>query len=207
MDSVRQHSKCEKLLWASSNHDLEHALNNSDVEYDVAMFAGWSTPPDEWTTKKILMVTEHPATSDRYTPGSPLQNQILDGIRYTKHRIVRMGYPELDPHLWSHQVNMDLTGNMSYILNQMEWTSKHLFNMFMDDFPNIEWKNWPTVTPDMHMKRRTPGDSVLSKEQLSKMTSQQLFDFIRCLEDPYPNACFEDEHGVVYFNKATFKAK
>ena len=37
------------------------------------------------------------------------------------------------------------------------------------------------------------------------MNTEELYNFIRCLEDPYPNAFIEDEVGTISFKKVAFK--
>jgi len=39
------------------------------------------------------------------------------------------------------------------------------------------------------------------------MNTEQLYNFFRCLEDPYPNGYIEDEKGKLYINKVSFKQK
>ncbi|GIR96779.1 hypothetical protein CM15mP99_4140 [bacterium] len=52
-------------------------------------------------------------------------------------------------------------------------------------------------------KKRTPHDSKLSKKDLISLSARELYNFIRCLEDPYPNAYIEDETGRMLLKKVT----
>ena len=52
--------------------------------------------------------------------------------------------------------------------------------------------------------KRTPRDSKLSKKDLISLSARELYNFIRCLEDPYPNAYIEDETGRMPLKKVTF---
>lgn len=209
LPTVAKHPRVSEVRHAEDNDELEYLLNTWP-EASIVLFAGWSTPPTQElfeTFDKVPMFTEHPAASDRYTPGTPLQNQILDGIKFTKHRLVQVGYPELSLRRYSHEVDMDLSGNMDDILFQMEATSKTLFNMFLDSYPNIEWKEWPAVDEKDQVARRVPAQSQLMWSEVGSFTTKQLFDKIRCLESPYPNAYLEDEHGKIYFERVRYEAK
>jgi hypothetical protein len=74
--------------------------------------------------------------------------------------------------------------------------------MFLDDYPNkIVWKQWPEET--IVRPKRTPSDSEI--KNISGMTAREIYDFIRGLEDPYPNAFIRDETGTVYFKNVEFK--
>jgi hypothetical protein len=204
LPTIQKHPRVNRVVHVKDNSRL-YELISSDDKWDIVLFAGWSTPPDEWATKKIPMFSEHPATSDRYSPGTPLQNQILDGISKTKHRLVKVGYPELSERKWSHEVDMDLSGNMSDILFQMEATSHVLFNRFLDEYPNISMNVWDELPESEQVPRRIPVQSRIDKEELLNMTARDLYDRMRCLEDPYPNAYFQDETGRIYFRLVSFK--
>ena len=39
------------------------------------------------------------------------------------------------------------------------------------------------------------------------MSTKELYNLIRALEYPYPNVNIEDEEGILFFNKVTFKEK
>ena len=209
IDVIRRHPKISSAIHVVNNDELEKALIQTKTDpVDMVLFVGWSSPPpEELVNMGVPMFSEHPATSDRYSPGTPLQNQILDGKKFTKHRIVKVGFPELAPRQWSHEVDMDLTGNMDDILFQMDATARQIFNMFLDDFPSIDWKTWEEVAPEDQAARRVPDQSRISKEDFSSLTTERLYDVIRCLESPYPNAYLEDETGYLYFERVRFKKK
>jgi hypothetical protein len=44
-------------------------------------------------------------------------------------------------------------------------------------------------------KRRTPDQSLISREDLQNKNLLELYDIIRGLTDPYPNAYLEDKNG------------
>ena len=207
--AIRKHPRVHELVHVTSNEQLWPEISTSASRRpDLVLFCGWSSPPPEhFVNSGVPMVSEHPATSDRYSPGTPLQNQILDGLAYTKHRIVKVGFPELAPRQWSHEVDMGLGGNMDDILFQMEATSVLLFNQFLDAYPAIVWKEWPELPIDQQVPRRVPDQSRLAKNEFESLSTKQLYDRIRCLEDPYPNAYIEDAHGRLYFQRVLFKAK
>jgi hypothetical protein len=206
LTTIEKHPRVNNVVHVKDNETLYEILRSpSRRDWDIVLFAGWSSPPDEWATKEIPMLSEHPATSDRYSPGTPIQNQILDGISATKHRLVKVGYPELSERKWSHEVDMDLSGNMDDILFQMECTSRVLFNRFLDDYPGISWNVWDELPESDQVPRRVPIQSKMQKEDFTRMSAREIYDLIRCLEDPYPNAYIEDESGKLYFKRVSFK--
>ena len=91
------------------------------------------------------------------------------------------------------------------ILEQMTVTSKVLFRRYLDDYPNIEWKKWPAE--EIVRKKREPNDSYIKKEDISGMNTQELYNFFRCLESPYPNGAIEDEYGTLFIERVRFLKK
>lgn len=210
------HPHVKKMLWAQSQEELIELMAQHAHEIDLVLLCGWSWPPEEWMVNSgVPIVSEHPAASDRYSPGTPLQNQILDGLTTTKHRIVKVGFPELSSRLYSHEVDMSLEGNMDEILDRMRTTSIQLFDAFLREYPRVSWKQWPAVMPELQASRR--ADSSLSDitaelshdgiKGLLSFTTQALYDKIRCLGAPYPNAYVEDETGRLYFEKVRFEPR
>ena len=208
LPTIEKHPNVTSVRHVTSNEEL-YAIMQSLVgkNYEAVLFCGWSSPPNKWSVDAIPMFTEHPATSDLFSEGTPLQNQVLNGIRYSKHRLVKVGYPELSLRQFSHEVDIDLSGNMDDITNQMESTSKMLFNQFLDVYPNVDWKEWPVEPETSWYKKRVPDDSKVTKEMLAKLSTEELYDLFRVLESPYPNAYLEDDKGRLYFNKVSFKRK
>lgn len=204
--TVIKHPSVGHVKHIQNNVELYDTLN-SNHDFDLVLFCGWSSAPDEWAVNSIPMFTEHPATSDLFSEGTPIQNQILQGIKYSKHRLVKVGYPELSYRQYSHEVDIDLSGNMCDIVDQMRSTSIMLFNQFLDEYPDVTWHEWPAIPQNEQYEKRKPIDGQLTKEKLLSMTTKQMYDFFRMLEDPYPNACLEDEYGKLYFNKVSFKRK
>ena len=39
------------------------------------------------------------------------------------------------------------------------------------------------------------------------MDTEQMYNFFRCLEDPYPNGYIEDEKGCLYIERVKYKKK
>jgi hypothetical protein len=204
--SIKKHPRVHESVLCSTHQELLCLdLNN----YDLIISCGWSDELGEDVTSKVEAIGVHCAELDRYSYGSPLQLQIIDGINRTKHRIFSFTFDNSSERahthnrLFSHEVDLDLSGNMSDVLIQMTSTSIVLFNRFLDDFPNITWKEWPAES--IVRPKRNPIDSRLKKDDLLKMNTEELFNFFRCLEYPYPNGYIEDEKGKLYIKLVEFK--
>lgn len=206
--ALKKHPKVSEIVLCKTNEELIQL----DLEkFDLIISCGWSEELGKDVTSNIKAIGVHCAELDRYSYGTPIQLQIIDGITKSKHRIFSFTYDEnsnrahTHNRLYSHEVDLDLTGNMDDILEQMTVTSKALFNMYLNDYPNIEWREWPAE--EIVRPKRKPEDSCLTKEQFIKMDTEQLYNFFRCLEEPYPNGYIEDEKGRLFIQKVEYKLK
>ena len=206
--AIERHPKVQFSILCKTQNELEK-LNL--IDYDLIISCGWSEEIGNDTLSKIEAIGVHCAELDRYSYGSPIQLQIIDGLTRTKHRVFSFTYDEDSPRahthncLYSHEVDLDFSGNMEDILEQMTVTSKVLFRRYLDDYPNISWQKWPSE--EIIREKREPKDSVLSKEDFNNMNTEELYNFFRCLEAPYPNGCIEDEKGVLYIEKVKYLKK
>ncbi|MFT5249099.1 MAG: methionyl-tRNA formyltransferase [bacterium] len=204
-ESIQRHPNIHFSILCKTQVELEKLDLN---DFDLIISCGWSEELGEEILSKIKAIGVHCAELDRYSYGSPIQLQIIDGITRTKHRVFSFTYeadsPRAHTHncLFSHEVDLDLSGNMLDILEQMTVTSKVLFRRYLDDYPNIEWKKWPAEK--IIRKKREPKDSYITKEDISAMNTEELYNFFRCLESPYPNGAIEDEHGTLFIEKVRF---
>lgn len=209
LKDIQHHPKISEIHHVSSIEELETFVANlpDNHDYAMVMLCGWSWQVSQETLAKIPVISEHPAYLDEYSLGTPLQNQIVDGISITSHRVVKIGYPELGAREYSakHEVDMSLSGNMDDILDRMWRTSYEIYSKFLDDWPHVIWSQWPKA--EGYRAPRKPRDSRLTREELSCLSTQRLYDHIRMLGVPYPNAFIEDDDGILYFERVSFKSK
>jgi len=206
--SVERHPDVQFSVLCRTQEELEKLDLN---DFNLIISCGWSEELGKEILSKIKAIGVHCAELDRYSYGSPIQLQIIDGITRTKHRIFNFTYDANSPRahthncLYSHEVDLDLSGNMADILEQMTVTSKVLFRRYLDDYPNIIWQKWPSE--EIIREKREPEDSILSKEDFNNMNTEELYNFFRCLEAPYPNGAIEDEKGVLFIEKVKYLKK
>ena len=206
--SVEKHPKVSKIVLCKTQNEF---LELNIKKYDLIVTCGWSDELGQEIAECIDAIGVHCAELDRYSYGTPLQLQIMDGITQTKHRIFSFTYDEASKRahthnrMYSHEVDLDLSGNMEDILEQMTATSKVLFNRFLDDYPDVTWKKWPSEK--LIREKRKPEDSRLTRKEFEQMDTEQLYNFFRCLEAPYPNGYLEDEAGQLFISQVRFKKK
>lgn len=209
---VQNHTRVSEVRHVSSNEELARVVAAEGQNFDFVLLCGWSGQPHASVIDSIPVFSEHPITgnpslTDVYSLGTPLQAQIQDGIKTVKHRLVKVSFPELELRQYCHEVDMSLAGGMDDILDQMRATAISLYDQFLNDYPAVQWTQWPAVPQEQMRTPRVPSDSRLSKEELSTMSTSKLYDFCRMLEGPYPRAHIEDDDGILTIEKVSYKSK
>lgn len=206
---IKNHPKVQESVLCITIDEI-YKLNLAD--YDLLVTVGLSNRIENNVYDRIPTIGLHCAELDRYSYGSPIQLQVIDGITKTKHRIFKLtsgGEESQRSHAhtreYAHEVDLFLHGGMAEIFEQLYYTSINLINEFLDDYPTIVWKQWPEEST-VRIPRK-PEDSKLTQDELARMSTKDLYNLIRALEDPYPNIYIEDEEGTLYFNKVSFKQK
>ena len=155
-----------------------------DFKPDLVLFYGWSwiIPADLLVRHTCLML--HPSPLPRYRGGSPIQNQIIEGETNSKVSLFVMT-AELDAGDIVGQHDLSLAGTLDDIFNRMEESGVELTRYLLE--------HGITRVPQDHAaatfcKRRTPSDSEITPEELTTKSAEYLYNKIRMLADPYPNA-------------------
>jgi methionyl-tRNA formyltransferase len=84
--------------------------------------------------------------------------------------------------------------SMEEIFDNIIKSSIKLLNAFFSIYPNIQPET-QNIAKGSYFKRRKPEESKIILEDFKNMTLLEMYNFIRCLTDPYPNAYIEDTNG------------
>jgi methionyl-tRNA formyltransferase len=210
---------CGYRVWANSIFDIIEKHDNVCVkkiirtieEYkefeeqlitdiDLIIFIGWSWIIPDYFTERYLCLGIHPSDLPQYRGGSPIQNQIINGIIESKVSLITLSSKLDAGDIWMKE-DLSLIGDsIDKIFDNIVQSSVTLLNIFFSLYPNIHPQMQDTSSGS-YFKRRKPEDSKLNLDDFNKMTLQEVYNFIRSLTDPYPNAFIEDNDG----NKLVFK--
>lgn len=181
------------------------------AKWDVILGVGWSwkVPADIVNSNAVVGV--HPSDLPKYAGGSPIQNQILDGIEETNATLFRFN-EQFDKGEIADKEPISLKGHLHEILENIACASVIMLHRFLKQFPNNVYA--PQKGRGKSVKRLKPADSQLPNpirfdqfNEEHEMTCKELWDFIRCREDPYPNAYFEDDTGKLIIKWVEFEPK
>jgi methionyl-tRNA formyltransferase len=169
------------------NNNLKDNITNFNP--DIIFFIGWSwIIPDE-IINKYNSICIHPSKLPKYRGGSPIQNQIIDGIDTSALTLFKMN-SSLDAGDILFQKELSLEGDLEDILTRIESTSIELINITTNTLNSNKQLVYSKQDESQatYCKRRKPEDSEITIHDLQNQTAKQIHDKVRCLQEPYPNA-------------------
>lgn len=170
-----------ELIQSQNEFDQKIDLFNDN---DIFFFIGWSWIISNDIVKKFNCICMHPSPLPKYRGGSPIQNQIINGESISAVTFFRMT-EKLDAGNILWQKSFSLKNN----LNDINLRIKTLtFSGIIDIINNNYNERTQDETQVTYFKRRTPEQSEILLSDIQQNNAKQLYDKIRCLQDPYPNA-------------------
>jgi len=177
------------LIFRSKLQYNEDALR--DFNPDLILFYGWSWFVVETLLHDYTCLMLHPSPLPKYRGGSPIQNQIIAGEKESKVSIFIMN-GEIDAGDLVGQEDISLEGTLDSIFKQIEVVGVRLTLKVIGDGINSEPQNHNNAT---YCKRRNKTDSEITLEELAESTAEFLYNKIRMLATPYPNAYIKTNDG------------
>ena len=169
------------------------------INPSIIFFPDWSWKVPEKIVKNFKCVCFHEAPLPKFRGGSPLQNQIIRGKTKTKTTAFIMN-EEIDAGNIILQKDLSLEGSIQEIYSRMYKNDYSLIlKIIKGEYKERKQSGKPTF-----YKRRKPKDSELKNLNHSK---KYLYNFIRMLEDPYPNAYVIIGKQKIIFKKAFYNDK
>jgi len=188
-DRLAQSNDHTYLIWRNKSDFSEDALRRFNP--DLVLFYGWSWFIPESLIQEYKCLMLHPSPLPRYRGGSPIQNQIIAGEKDSKVSIFIMN-GEMDSGDIVAQEYLSLEGSILEIFSRMVDTGERLSL----DILNNGLKPVPQEHNEATFyKRRQPEESEITIEELKNCSAEYLFNKIRMLADPYPNAFIKTSDG------------
>jgi methionyl-tRNA formyltransferase len=171
-------------------------------EYDAIFFIGWSWIIDCKIINSTPCVCLHPSPLPKYRGGSPLQHQIINGEDASAVTLFIMD-DELDhgPVVWQEQFS--LSGNLSDIFARITNLGTRGIKSICDDLDFIK-RTEQNHAESTLFRRRKPSDSEITLQDFSAHTAKSIYNKVRALQDPYPNAYIVCEDGTKLFIKDAY---
>lgn len=182
-------SQHQFLIWKTKSEFDEFKLKQ--FKPDLILWYGWSWIVEDEFVKNYESVMLHPTPLPKYRGGSPIQNQIINGEKLGAVTLFRMN-EGLDKGDIYQQLPMSLEGSLKEIFQRIS-------NLGFSATCNIIEGNFNLMPQDSsqatYFKRRSPADSEITFEELQNKPAEYLYNKIRMLSDPYPNAYLKTSDG------------
>lgn len=207
IDKIKGSKNIHNFILLKSPEEFEKFSCLEDSKNKVIIAIGWSWILPKKFTEENLCLGIHPSDLPNFRGGSPLQNQIINGLVASKVTIFQLT-SELDAgKIWGKE-DLCLEGDsFSEIEINLVKSSVKLLRKFFDKFPNIK-PEIQNISEGSYYKRRLPEDSKIDIKDFKKHGLKKIYDKIRCLTDPYPNAYIEDSKGnKLYFKQIEYQVK
>lgn len=185
-----------KILITSNNYDFLESYKP-----DVVFFVGWSDLIPESIINKFECLCIHPSKLPEYRGGSPIQNQIIDGVVDSAVTLFKMDN-KIDHGPIYKQLTLNLNGTLDQIFFDMIDRSVRMVDEYVEGklYPIEQDHNKATFC-----KRRKPEMSEITLDEIQNSTAKQLSDKIRSLQNPYPNPYIKCKNGEkLYLIKAKY---
>ena len=196
------HSRLKlKMTIVDSNKELINLLSKNSYEH--IFLVGWSSIIPDYILQKSNFYCVHPSELPYYRGGSPIQHQILDGLKSSYVTLFKIE-GELDSGPIFSKQQISLEGEINDVLTNIANASTILINNFIDAYINNNLIFTPQNEEQKTLfKRRKPEESEITINEIENNSAEFIYNKIRCLQDPYPNAFLTCKDGKkVYILKA-----
>ena len=152
------------------------------IQPDIILFYGWSDYIPESIFSKWECLMLHPSCLPKYRGGSPIQNQIQDGVIMSCVSIFKISKGIDSGNIYG-QSPLELSGNLNDIFERMITVGFQLTCKILEN-------NHTIVEQDDSQATIVSEESLVKGgyyQRLQQMSAQQLYDKVRMLNsDSYP---------------------
>ena len=175
--------KKNKVYFHFTKTGLDKKILN--ISPKIILFYGWSWKIEKNIFSKYNCFMLHPSPLPKFRGGSPLQNQIVRGKKISAVTIFKIN-EILDGGDIYYQKKFSLEGDLSQIFNRIiKLGIKGTQKIISSKKLKIKKQNHKVSSI---YKRRKPSQSEITINEIKTKSSEYIYNKIRMLDDPYPNA-------------------
>ena len=172
------------------------------IKPNIIFFIHWSKKIPKNIFNRFTCIQFHCSDLPKFRGGSPIQNQILKGVKNTKISAFKVN-SKIDAGDICLKKNFVLNGSANEIYVRMEKLAIIMINTIINKKKLIFTKQSGKIT---YYKRRKPEDSNL--RFVKKNNLKNVYDFIRMLDAKgYPEAFMKLNKFKIVFKNAEYKKK
>ena len=196
-----------KEIYHNVSRDIECSLIESRLQLknsassfgknDKIFFLGWSWKVPIKLINNFDCICLHPSPLPKYRGGSPIQHQILNNESVSAVTYFKMN-EILDSGPIIFQEQLSLNGSLNEVFNRISEIGRVGLLSIVQGSTSCVIQDEEEST---FYKRRTPEQSEMKLSDFSEKTAEFLYNKIRALQDPYPNAFIICADGKKIFIK------
>lgn len=194
-NEVNEWADCILIKTAKDLEDISSTFSESDKIF----FIGWSWIVSDKIIKKYECICMHPSPLPKYRGGSPIQHQIINGERLSAVTFFKMT-DKLDAGEIIFRLPMSLEGELKDVTNRMIPLVITSIFYILNNKLQGQLQDEEEAT---YFKRRKPIESEIKYDDIKNKTAEQLYNKIRSLQDPYPNAYIVCKDGKKLYLKTS----
>lgn len=191
------------VLEGKNQETLQAALRRHDI--DTVCFYGWSWFVKDPVLSEYTCLCLHPSPLPKYRGGSPIQHQLVAGETDSAVSIIKMSEGVDDGDIYT-QIPIPLLGYLPEILDGIVQAGVRGTEQYIEDLIN----NCARFTPQANLeefpplKRRTPADGEIHVQRAAEQTYTEIYNLVRGLQSPYPNAFIVQDNVIVHIEQIQF---
>lgn len=194
---ILSRNDCDK--WIFINDKDYQPIENQDSETTIIFFLHWNYIIPKRIYQTYQCINLHTSNLPDGKGGSPIQNQIMNEIRFTYVNALRMSDKGLDAGPIYNRQAISLQGSLFDIWNTIVDASFYLISEIIDQC--LESVEQIESDENIIYKRRSNNQIPF----LDECSLEKVYDFIRMLDaDDYPEPYLEIGNYKLSFNRAKF---
>jgi len=181
------------LIYIDDKDELELVIHKYNPE--MIFFVGWSWIVCDEIINTYKCICLHPSPLPKYRGGSPIQHQIINGEVESAVTLFRMD-SGIDTGDILYQESFLLDGDLRDIFIRIVSIGvRGIRKLILGEYEIIK-QNEDAST---FYKRRTKNMSEIKTEDFNNFTAKEIYNKIRALQSPYPNAFVVCKDGTKLF--------
>ena len=178
---------------------LKKAVENKNQKIDLIFFIGWSWIVSDYIVDNYTCICAHPSSLPEYRGGSPIQHQIINGEENSEVTFFIMN-KEIDCGPIICSIFYSLLGSLEEVIGDIICAAEEGVVYIINEFIKVG-KVHSVIQKEIKpiYKRRTPNMSEIEVSDFKKYFAKDLYNKIRALQDPYPNAFVTCKDGTRLF--------
>ena len=188
-DKLARTSDHQFMIFRSKVQYNERVLR--DFKPELVLFYGWSWIIHDTILTDFKCLMLHPSPLPKYRGGSPIQNQIIAGEKQSAVTLFIMD-KGIDTGPIVGQQAFSLEGGIDEIFSRITSVGFELTqDLLINGLNPVPQNNKESTT----YRRRKPQDSEITSDELNHKPAEFLYNKIRMLQNPYPNAYIKTADG------------